>query len=163
MTPYQVKYHFPTGNPAPFDLYFEGHFFISARGLSNLSADLNDFSIDRLSENVPMGYKTIIVSKRMLLLQRGDTIKTWEQPSIDKGKIKPHYYALSNQEYTYFDESWQQEVQTDHIYKPSAQDQSLDALQWNDFKACHQYSKAHSEQYQDWVLISKIIDVIPWH
>ncbi|HAS42291.1 MAG TPA: hypothetical protein DCS93_17570 [Microscillaceae bacterium] len=156
----QVRYNFPMDNPHPFDLHFEGNFFVNANGLSNLSTTITDFSLPNLTENIPMGYKTILLCKRVLLLQRRNAIKTWGEPSH---KTKQSYCAISNQTYSHFNAQWQQEVQTYQLYKPNYGDLSLDASTWKNFNSCHQYAQAHSIKFDQLVLIATIVDVIHWH
>jgi hypothetical protein len=76
---------YPPGSRGnPFDARAEGTFFIYASGLTLLSDDYNDFSDPyhnrALRDVIPIGYTTLCVYRRSMLVSDGRVIQRWEEP-----------------------------------------------------------------------------------
>ena len=155
-----VTYNFPENSTGPFSIESDGNLFITANGLSNLAKDISDFSIEKLSQNIPMGYKTIVICQRWQVWEHGKLLKNWGN---DNQRSDAKFYALSNTSYEFHRLDGDSKIKTATLYKPNSADASLASATWNSITQCSASAKAHSETYHCAVIVSAIIDTISWH
>ncbi|UII30423.1 hypothetical protein LVD17_19205 [Fulvivirga ulvae] len=164
MDTHLTSYNFPKGNPGPFDITFKGNYFAKADGYSNLGRKYSDFSVKSLSENIPMGYKSIIICYRLAIIEQGEIITSWNYT----GKIKNDEYSgmfhLSTlSPVNRYIPEWDRTISTLSIYKPDATNANLDASTWSDYTKCKQYAIDLSEASTNKFLLSVILETHSWH
>jgi len=160
------KYDFPKHNPNPFDQEFNGNYFAIADKYSNLTENLSELNFNAFNENIPTGYKTIVICERNLIIEKGDVIKQWidnneEHETSDEFKGK--YYLTSDIKHSQFMPEWNRNIDSLTICKPNSQNGSLKSACWNDYKECEKYALKISREKNCRMIISKIIDTINWH
>ena len=153
------KYPFPKANPSPFDRNFNGNYFVMADGYSNLSKNLNDFNFDSLDSNIPKGYKTIIVCKRIMIIG-GDGKLQFSM--VDKDR-KPKFLISSNIKHPHFAHDWNREVSSLVIYKPNSRDASFKSSIWHSFGEAVEFGSKLANETRCELIISQVIDAINWH
>jgi hypothetical protein len=155
-----VTYNFPENSVGPFNIESDNNLFVSANGLSNLAKDISDFSMEKLSKNIPMGYKTIVICKRLQVWENGKLLKKWGYNNPNNGS---KFCALSNTSYEFHRLDWDSKIKTETIYKPNSMDPSLESSTWDNIAQCSESAKEHSERHNCAVIVSEIIDSISWH
>lgn len=162
----RLKYNFPKNNPDPFDESFNGNYFVSANGFSNLSDNLKDFSYDECGRHIPMGYKTLLICHRVALIRHGKIVKTWDLPpnfEIKDDQLQLKYMLETNKEITLFVQDWNRSIETTTIRKPFATDASLYSMLWDNRTACINQGIETSCQIQADCLVSLLIESVNWH
>lgn len=154
-----ITYDFPESSSGPFDIESDKEIFVSANGISNLAKNVSDFSLEKLSEYIPMGYKTIVICKRAQVWENGKLLKKW----YNKHNSESKFYALSSIPYEFYRLDWDSKILTETIYKPDSADASLNSSTWDSLIECSKVVKKHSETHSCAVIISEIIDTINWH
>lgn len=157
----KLKYDFPKGNSDPFTYDYNGDYFAYANAFSNLSNNLDDFSLTNLGKNIPMGYKTIILQKRICAISEGKVIKKFFSNSEELNGRE--FFLTCEKAIKFFRKDWNAEIDTNVIYKPEAEDASLNSSIWNDLDECIAYAKMVSQNENCQILISEVIDSISWH
>ena len=157
----EFKYDFPIGISDPFDFDFKGDYFVFANAFSNLSDSLEDFSIKNLSENIPMGYKTIVLQKRTYAIANGKMVKEFNKNK--EGFQGKRFFLTSARKVRLNRNEEGPEEYTHVLYKPDACDRSLQSCTWENIHDCLAYSKILSKEENTCILISEIIDSINWH
>jgi hypothetical protein len=158
-----LKYDFPIGNKDPFENdNSDGNYFVYANAHSNLGKELDEFSIDILSQNIPMGYKTIIVCQRVLMIFDGKIIQDWDINKDLVNNFSGEYLITTNKPYDIYVKDWGKYKETTTIYKPTSE-----GLPWtssfNNFKESLDVGISESIDKKCKILISIIIDSISWH
>lgn len=153
-----LKYDFPKGNSDPFDAEFNGNYFAYANAFSNLAKDLNEFSLNVLAQNIPMGYKTIILCKRLVLITNGLVLNEWMHPVENK-----KYFITSDKTLLFYRQDWERNVETNVLYIPIAKDASLVSSTWDNLDEGIEYAKQKSIEHACKMLISEMIESISWH
>ncbi len=152
-----LKYDFPKGNSDPFDENFEGNYFIYANAFSNLGKNLNEFTPDVLRENIPTGYKTIVICCRISILNHGLSEKAWEQNEKDK------YFLTSNKTILLHRNDSNSFIETNVLYRPNSENLSLQSSLWENLEKCIEYAKKISTKNKCKIIVSKVIESISWH
>lgn len=161
-----LKYDFPKNNPDPFDESFEGGYFASANGFSNLSDNLIDFSFDQCGKHIPMGYKTLLICYRIALIRNGVVVKSWELPEsliIKADSFNGKYLLQTNSKNKVFVAYWNRHIETATVLKPFAQDGSLKSMLWDDKASCLSHGTLMSCQIPKDYLVSVLIEHESWH
>lgn len=156
-----LKYNFPENNSDPFDIDFNGNYFAFANAFSNLSNSLSDFSIDILGKNIPMGYKTIIILNRLIVLSNGMEIARWNKTIENINSSR--FFMTTNKKIQFFRPDWNATIETNVIYKPDSNDASLYSSIWDDINVGLDFAKKISEENNCQVIISEVLESISWH
>ena len=159
------KYNFPIKNSDPFDSQFNGNYFVMANLYSNLSNDLNDFNFDAFVKNIPTGYKTIVVCKRLTLIENGIILKNWNVDILEhsKNEHSGQFYLTTDKRLTKYMEEWNRNVESLTIYKPNTKNGSLTSACWGEIEECRKYALKLSTETQSKMIVSQIIDTVNWH
>ena len=116
------KYDFPIGNKDPLEKDdSDGNYFIYTNAHSNLGKELNKFSIDILSQNISMGYKTIFVCQRVLMIFDGKIIQDWDINKDLVDNFLGKYSITTNKPYDIYVKNWDKFKETTTIYKPTSE------------------------------------------
>jgi hypothetical protein len=161
-----LKYDFPKHNPDPFDENFNGNYFVSANGFSNLSDNLKDFSLIECGKYIPMGYKTLLICQRVALIRGGQIIKAWSSSEKIKTQADPFngkYLLQTNTKNKIFIPDWNRDIETETIRKPFARDASLKSMLWDNKTSCINQGIETSCQTQSDCLVSILIENVYWH
>lgn len=157
----KLKYDFPIGNGDPFNYDYKGNYFAYANAFSNLSDNLDDFSLANLGKNIPMGYKTIILQKRICAISNGKVIREYIK---DKEELEgKEFFVTTDKIIKFLRKDWNTEIDTNVIFKPEAQDATLNSSIWNNLDECLVHAQKISQEEKSQILISVIIDSIYWH
>lgn len=162
----ESRYNFPENNPGPFELDFDGNYFILASKYSNLSRDLDSFTFNAFVENIPMGYKTIIVCHRCICIENGEIKKEWiiaKNTKLTQNTIAKGFLLTSDKHYIQYFKDWNRSVESLNLFRPEATDGSLDSCIWTDIDMCKKYAVSKSLETGSKMLISVVIDTISWH
>ena len=162
----QFKYDFPKDHPEPFDESFDGNYYVSANGFSNLSDNLKDFSLNECGKHIPMGYKTLLICQRIALIRNGKIIKTWQTPTdlkINNDPFKGKYLLQTNIKNVFFATDWNRNIESNTIPKPSAKDGGLQSMLWDNQATCINHGLEKSSQNQSDCLISVLLQSETWH
>ena len=158
-----LKYDFPIGNKDPFEKDdSDGNYFVYANAHSNLGKELDEFSIDILSQNIPMGYKTIIVCQRLLMISDGKIIQDWDVNKDLSNNFSGEYFITTNKPYDIYVKDWDKYIETTTIYKPTSGGLPW-TLSFNNFEESINIGISESIEKKCEILISIIIDSINWH
>lgn len=160
----EITYDFPENKSNPFDVTSYDRYFINANGFTNLTDNLDDFSIDTLSEKIPMGYKTIIICQKICIVNDGKAIKTWDYEKLNdsKSEINGRYYLYSNKKRKTFVTDWKRDVESYSVLK-NTKDASIYSYLWESYDEAEQYAKEISEKEDITVMVSLVINSISWH
>lgn len=161
-----VKYNFPISNPGPFDGNYPGNYFIFANGYSNLSGDISDFNIQSFENNIPTGYKTIIVCHRIALIEAGQVKREWkfESPNnIRDDQTGGKYIITTQNSIQQFRTDQNQFVEGLSVIRPDAPDAGIRAMAWDNLEQCTAYALTLVNNSDNKALISVILDTISWH
>ena len=160
----EITYDFPENKSNPFDVSSDDRFFINASGFTNLTDNLDDFNIETLGAKIPMGYKTIIMCQKICFVHDGKTLKTWDYEIISdsKSEINGRYYLYSNKKRKTFLTDWNRDVESYSVLR-SNNDASIYSYLWESYDEAEQYAKEISEREYITVMISLVINSIPWH
>jgi hypothetical protein len=153
-----LKLNFPTGNPDPFDLVFDGNFFAYSNAYSNLVKHRSELSIEEFEKHIPMGYRSIIVCKRIMLIDNGFVKHSWNEEESTNV-----FFLTCDKKITKFVESWQRYLETSTIFKPDSKDVSHESSKWNDYDEAKKYALAFSLENNCRVIISSELEVLSWH
>ncbi len=156
-------YNFPLDCPSPFDVHFDGNYFVYANKFSNLGKSISEFSFDTFVKYIPMGYKTIIINQREVLIQNGRLIKEWNLPEYAVNEQREDYILYSEKELKQFVTDWDRFVISNIIRNPMATSADLKSSIWIDKQKCMNYGKEFSRIYNCKILLSKVIKSISWH
>jgi len=158
------RYDLPLGSPDSFDVEFNGSYFIIADKYSNLSDSLSAFNLDAFDKYIPIGYKTIVICKRLSLIDHGTNLAQWD---VDQIKNEPAYngkfYLSSNILHSQYMPAWNRTLKALTVFKPNAPDGSLKSACWDHFESCKDFGKKISEQEKCKVIVSQILDTVNWH
>jgi len=159
-----VRYDFPKNNPTPFDLEFKGNYFVYASGYSNLTDNLDDFSFEHLKENIPLGYKTIIVCHRLIAIDNGKIINVLDKEALENISTGIDKYLISSDKiHKRFMKDWNREIDSEAIFKPDSTDGTLTACEWSNLEECKSFALEFSETTNCKLLISRVHKDIFWH
>ena len=155
------NYNFPFKGSTPFDEDYKGNYFAYANKFSNLSENLDTFSLKNLEENIPMGYKNIILNHRMLLIDCGIEMKKWN--FIPDKKENNKYIIYSEKPLITFVPDWKREITTHVIRRPSTNTADLKSLLWSNELSCINYAKEFSRETKSKLLVSNFLENINWN
>lgn len=164
-----LKYDFPHGNKDPFEKGDEnGNYFVYANAHSNLGNNLDEFNLDVLGRNIDMGYKTIIVCKRLILISKGEVIQKWnENIDIKSDSIKIQssrkYLVTTNKSYDVYVKGWNSNHKTTTIYNSNIECELPWSVSWDKIYDCVKIGIENSIKMKCEVLISSIIQSHSWH
>ncbi len=178
-----VTYRYPAlSGENPFDIHATGDYFLYANGLSYLSENPGDFSDphgnETLRDIVPMGYKTLIVYRRSMLIMSGRVLKAWEDGAHtghEESRNGPARSAAKNRDfyprggYSLFVNAtrdslgrlcWSGITQV----RPDASGWSLGDHVWDEKGRIAQYALGQSIAHKDYMyLVSLLVDWHCWH
>lgn len=158
------NYNFPLNCPSPFDEHFDGNYFVYANKFSNLGRSISEFSFDTFVKYIPMGYKTIIINQREMLIENGELIKEWNLRHEDVvEKHKEDYMLYSEKEHKEFVAVWERFVISNIIRNPIVTSADLKSSIWIDKQKCMNYGIEFSRINNCKILLSKVINSINWH
>ncbi|MBR8538410.1 hypothetical protein KDU71_22770 [Carboxylicivirga sediminis] len=160
----EITYDFPKNKSNPFDVTSDDRYFINANGFTNLTDNLDDFSIDTLSEKIPMGYKTIIICQKICFVNDGKAIKKWDYEKLNdsKSEINGRYYLYSNKKRKTFVTDWKRDIESYSVLK-NTKDASIYSYLWESYDEAEQYAKEISGKEDITVMVSMVINSISWH
>jgi hypothetical protein len=159
------RYNFPENNSNPFDGEFHGNYFVMADKYSNLSNDLSDFNFNSFVENIPTGYKTIVICKRLVLIERGNIIKSWNEDLLvnSNDEFLGKFYLTSDKYFSKYMTEWSKNVDSLTIYNPNTKNGNLRSACWSDIVECKKYALKLSSNQKSKMIVSQIIDTVNWH
>jgi hypothetical protein len=157
MTNDKLKLNFPLEGGDVFDGNNNESFFTYSGSFSNTTDNLNDLSFEKLESNIPMGYKTILLCRRIQLIDHGLCVKEIEFKGSEK------FILLTNKNYNLYVPSWKREIETATIYKPNHQDLSVTSSLWGNIDECCKYGIEYSKINKCTVVLASIVDIINWH
>ena len=159
------QYNFPSNNPNPFNEEFSGNYFVIADKYSNLSVNRSDFNFKTFEKNIPIGYKSIITCKRILIIENRRINRLSESDKVEKTKNEfiGKYILTSEIEQNQFMSEWNRNVQSFIVYKSDALNASLKSSCWNDLESCEDYATELASKHNGKFIVSQIIDTIYWH
>jgi len=161
-----IQYDFPTGGPDPFDVSAKGNCFVFANGYSRLSDDPETFTHTELEKHIPMGYKTIVICRRLALISPDGGIIEFEKNDSQPNRqddFSGQFFLTTDRIYPHFIPDWNREIQTSVIYKPGTTDAGSRSSVWDDPDASGQYGIQAAISRQCSILMSEVIDMISWH
>lgn len=162
MTNSDILYDFPKNSTQPYDINNSANYFVYANQFSNLAATLSELSIEVLRENIPMGYKTIIINRRSLIIEQGHLIKEWE-PGVAKSEDDAKFVIYSEIPFEKYFQDWDRNVSSHIIRKPESRTADMKTAVWKDQEECLEYATGFSKTNTGKILISKVVEIISWH
>ncbi len=159
----KFRYDFPAGNSDPFDREAAENYFAFANAFSNLGKDLAEFAIPVLERNIPMGYKTIILCRRIACFGGGIPEKIWEPDSISLKPGTKNYFLTSDRPVMFHHKDWNRDMETHVIHQPEAGDASLASGTWENLGEAIAHARKLAEEQDLQILVSLVIDSLSWH
>lgn len=157
----QHKYNFPAGNPGPFEPEdMSGNYFVFANAPSNLGRSLDDFRFDVLAANIDMGYKSISICRRLVLISKGKTVGRWPDETDENHR---QYLVIVSKPYNIYVKGWRRMHPTMNIYNSTDADEYPWAKQWKDLDASVRAGIQYSGKTGTEVVIAAVLDSINWH
>lgn len=157
MTNERIKLNFPLGGGDVFDENNNESYFVYSGEFSNTTNNLDDLALEQLEINIPMGYKTILLCRRIKLIDLGIIVKEFN--FNEGGK----YILLTNNNYNLYVPSWKRGIETATIYKPNYLDLSVTSSAWENIDTCCKYGLEYSKTNKCLVVVASIFDIINWH
>lgn len=157
MTNDKLKINFPTGGGDVFDKSNNELFFAYSDKFSNTANNIEDFSYKVLEANIPIGYKSILICKRIKLIDLGIMVKEFKFNTDEK------FILLANNMYDLYVPNWKRSIQTVIIYKPNSIDLSVKSSSWDNVDECSKYGLEYSKKNKCMVVVASILDILNWH
>ncbi|NVJ62270.1 MAG: hypothetical protein HWE27_17920 [Gammaproteobacteria bacterium] len=162
-----IKYSIPKDSQEnPFDRLGESKFFLYANGLTYSTSNLDLFARIRsnqmIIDAIPMGYKSILVLEKRMLLSQQHTQKEF---SLLKGaELKQHFKTTEN---TFTIHSYNpDENLLEHLVCPTSQytPPYYKAYQWLSELECLTYAKRLAASHPNFnICVSRLLAVENWH
>ena len=158
----KVRYQYPENALYhPFDTRTNENYYINARGYTflweNTKPFNNAFNNNLLCKAIPMGYKSLILCRRICIIQNGIII--WNNNLLDNELLPYEKSFCINSLY----EVLYKQPTYDGFVSKNGNRSSADFL-WSDyqsvFKFCEEYSKNNKDNY---FLLSSVLEVTSWH
>jgi hypothetical protein len=157
MTNDKLKINFPLNGGDVFDKNNSELFFTYSGAFSNTTNNLDDLSFKQFEENIPMGYKTILVCRRIKLIDLGISVEDFNFSEGEK------FILLTNNNYSLYVPNWKRDIETATIFKPNYPDLSVTSFMWDNIYECCKYGLEYSKTNKCMVAVASVLDIINWH